>query len=908
MFNFEDFQEYEKIEPLVIRLNKLLKKEKIAKVSKIIKELEDLLEEKDLQVPATYILSILAENYTELISEDLINKIESFIKSHENDKLKLNSIIILGFFIHENSNFIKKYFSIFVELLIDKSEDVRDNAHYFLQEFAKNAPTLMSHHTDIILKALKFEKKKENIISLLEFLKYLKSLDFKQLYNFRVITKELMLSDISVKDPKIFKNLEILIKHFFPSLKEKDFKYLKTSDLTKLLDDQFIMNKQNISKIAKEKNINIKNYIEKIKKTRLKDVEIYFYIKDKKKNEILFYELEKNKLHSVFNKNNKISYKKLKETFSQIIEDDSELMNLLETLIKLDLIQGYISKFYFYPYQYLKSEINNRFQNNGLVNIKKHYDYLPPKLVHDIIIDINQDFLMGKNRQVYYSLKKIKQQINRVAANNSVIDLKPYRERLLEEEFIKLIKNLPQEYLTNFHKGTSWLTNIGKIRVEDEINNSKLVGFIDIVKISEKLKINNMLLMDILILNIDPRSGIWDKDKEIFYFSKYLNDRIEEINLISDELHKKEQITKIAEELNIDRNHILTKIDENLKLIGEEIKKQEEIKIYEYLEKTGLKSEDIFMDFIINLGLNYFKKGVQLILSPKKIEAAKNSIKYDLIDKSKSENFISLGNFDINSNLIKDLIEELKRDGKLKGIFHEEGEEIIFYTLKGIRSLMLENSFLFSFEDLFYGKELTQDEINLLKEILENLIKERKLRGTFDTKTLTFSSNELLFEFDYNRVLDDIRNMVNNYIEKFDFEFQRIKKILSKRDETIFPQEIKVIQDTIDRINLNYVKWRAQLNAFVNEANKNLLKEQGYSLKRYQNLPMEKKKEIKLFKEDPDVYDLLNLFSQWVKIFNEIEQNYGKIIFLQKKLINNPKDKEAKKNLDELLVYLNLNS
>jgi hypothetical protein len=226
----------------------------------------------------------------------------------------------------------------------------------------------------------------------------------------------------------------------------------------------------------------------------------------------------------------------------------------------------------------------------------------------------------------------------------------------------------------------------------------------------------------------------------------------------------------------------------------------------------------------------------------------------------------------------------------------------------GIRELMLENSFLFSFEDLFYGKELDEQEISLLKEILDNLIKERKLKGNFDPETYTFSSEELLFEFDYNTVVDDFRKIVNNHIKKFTIEFQKIKHILSKRDETIFPQEIKTIQDTIDRINLNYVKWRAQLNAYVTEANKKLLKDQGYSFKRYQNLTAEKKKDIKIFKEDPDVYELLDKFAQWVKIFNEIEQNYGKIIFLQKRLINNPEDEDAKNNFNELLVYLNLNA
>jgi len=905
MFNLEDFRDYEEIEPLVIRLNKYLNKDKIAKVSKIIKELEILLQEKEMRIPSTYILSVLAENYIELISEDLINKIESFIKS-KNEKLKLNTITILGFFILKNPIFVEKYFSTFIQFLMSNSEDVRDNAHYFLQEFLKINPKLMKSYADIIIDALKLEKKKENINSLLNFLKSIKDLDFKQLYNIRLMLKELISTNIRSDAPEMFNNIEILIKKFFPSLRELEFENIKNSKLIDLLDDHFLMKKHNINKIVKEKNISIKKYIKNMKETRLNDVELYFYLKDKKKNEINFYELEKDKLLNVFNKNNKLSYQKLKDTFSPIIEDDSELKSLIEILLKLEQINGYLSKFYYYPYQYLKSDIISRFQNQGLLNIKKSYNYLPPNLVHNIIMEMNQDFLMGKNNQVYYSLKKIEQQINRVAANNSVIDLKSYRERLSEEDFIKLIKKLPKDYLTNFHKGTSWLTNIGKIRVEDEIRNSKLIGFIDINKISEKLKINNLLLMDVLSLNVDARSGIWNNSKEIFYFSKYLKDRIDEINLISDEDEKNDQINKIAEELNIEKSHILTKIDENLRLIGEEIKNQDLINICEYLEKTGFKTEEKFLEFINSLDINYFKKADQLILNPRKIEESKNSIKLNLIESSKYEDFISLGNFDINLDLIKELFEGLKQESKLKGLFYEDADELIFYTSKGIRNLMLENSFLFSFEDLFYGKELDEEEITLLREILEDLMKEKKLKGTFDPASNTFSSEELLFEFDYNTVVDDFRKVVNKHIKRFDNEFQKIKKILSKRNETIFPLEIKNIQDSLDKININYVKWRAQLNAYISEANKKLLKDQGYSLKRYLNLPIDKKKELKLFKEDPDVYETLNDFSSWIEHFNELEQNYGKIIFLQKRLINNPADKDSKKKLDELLKKLHI--
>ena len=904
MFNLEDFQDYADLEPIVLRLDKFINKGKTAKASKVIVELEELLEKEDLLIPITYILSIIAEDYIELISQDLFNKVEELIQA-ENSKVKTNSITILGFFILKNFNLIEKYFKLFIDSLLESNEDVRENTLYFLQDFVKKEPKLIISYIDTILEAIKLEKKPENIISLLNFLSYINNLDFNQHYKFRKVAKTLVSSQIYYKYQNVSDILENVIRKFFPSLKNLDFKRKGAQNLRDLLDDQMIMKKHNFTEISKKRNIKMKEFISELKKSSLKDKRIYFYVKNNKKDLIYFYELEKSKLLEIFKIQGKISTDKLKLFFLPLIESEYELKLFIETLLKLGYIRGYFSKFYFYPYGYLLSEISQRFQKKGQLNIKRNLDYLPPRLIHEIVLELNQKFLIGKDNEIYYSLKKIKEQIVENAAKSSYIDLKPYREQLMAEDFLKLVKNLPKDYLTNYRKSTIWLTNIGKFRIETEINNSKLVGLLDLNKISKKLKINKILLMDVIELTLDERSGIWNKNKEVFYFSKYVMEKIDDINLISDEKEKNMQVESLANKLNIDKNHIITKIDENYQLIGQEIQRKDQIRISDYLEKLGMEY-DVFISFINSLGLTYFKKGDLLIFSEAKIEDAKIDIKSMLINDSKSLSFITLGNFEITSTLIEDLIKELREEGKIKGLFYKEEDNVAFYTQKGIKELMLENSFLFSFEDLFYGKELSEDDIKILKDILDNLIKERKLIGIFEEDTLTFSSRDILFEFDYNKIVDDFGKIVNNHMKIFNFEYQKIKKILTKRDETIFPQEIKVIQDIIDKINLNYVKWRAQLNSFIFRANKKLLRDQGYTFKRYESLSIDKKKDIKLFKEDPDVYEYLNSFNQWVNVFNEIELKYGKIIFLQKRLNNNPNDEKSKNKLDDLLINLNL--
>ncbi len=907
MFNLEEFEDsviFEKVD----KLNKYLSKNKTDKILKIITELEDLLEQEN-NVVITYILSILAENKIELISEELLQKIEVFLHS-ENIKLKSNSLIVIGFAMLANSNYMEKYSQEFVKFLLDEFEDIRNNIHYFLLKLVEIKPELAKKNIDIILKSLNIERKTDNIISLLNLLEKCEDFEFDHLYTFRNISNSLITLLEEKKTSKIFNKLISLIKKLYPQLSKFDLENQEAKKIVNLLENQFLMKKTNYTEISKNTDLKLKEYLKNFAKSKLKDEKVYFYIKTKE-NILYIYELEKSKLKRFFEQKIKISDENIRNTFSQVIDDHSELKIFIKTLNNLKIIDGYYSNIgFFYPSNYVKSKFLEDLQINGSMSIK-NYNFLPHNFIDKIIKDIskstNRKFLRHKDLELYTSLKQIKDQINSEAAKKSIIELKTYREILLEEDFIKLIKNMPREYLSKFHKGTQWLTNLGTQKITNEVQNSKIVGYFNISKISDKLNIGELLLLDVFDQFVDYRSGIWNKKKNIFYYSKYLKDTINEISLVSDEKEKLNQIEKISKELNIDKNHILSKIDENLQLIAEEIKQKDQIKLKEYLQKTGMEL-DVFLTFVDDLDIHYFRKVDFLIFNPQKIEEAKNEIKYMLIDKSKSDDYISLGTMKfIQSTLVEDLMNDLLLDGKLKGIFHENEGEIIFYTERGIRNLMLENSFLFSFHDLFYGKELNQEEIDLLKEIFDDLVSKRKIRGNFDEETLTFSSNEVLFAKDYNIVLFEFEKMVNNYIKKFETEFQKIKKILTKKEETIFPQEIKIIQETIDKINEKYVYWRSGLEGFIRSTNKKLLEDQGFSVKQYKNiLSKEKKDEIKSLEEDPEVYELLNNFNTWVKRYNKIELKYPNMIFYQKRLINNPDNKESNSKFNELLDELDL--
>lgn len=905
MFNPNDFDNNPLLKPIVDKLNKALIKNKDAKILKIVGELESLLKYSEHTVSVTYILSILAEIDISLISEELLQKLGAFLKS-DNEKIRLNSIIVIGFALLDKVNLIEKFFYDIAELLKDESEDIRDNIHYFLSELVKAKPDLVENIKDLLIESLNSERKKENLLSLINLLKNCKNFTFNQLNHLREVSKSVISSFYDNKNREVVLKLLELLSQFFPITVEIELESMKISDILNIVDKQFIMKKHDFSKISKNSDISLKSYLNTYIKSNLKEKKVYFYTKSKK-DIIYIYELEKDKLISIFEEGEKISQKLIYDIFSQIIQDESELRLFLQTLIKLNIINGYYSDLgFFYPTNHIKSKLLSDLTQNGIIDLKK-YNYLPPDFIGNILKDIgdfqNDRLLLGKNNK-YYSQKQIHKQINIEAAKNSVIDLRSYREKLTEEDFLKLVKYLPMEYLSNFHKGTQWITNLGALRISNEVQSSKVVGFFDITKISKKLNIEEILLIDVFDHFVDLRSGIWDNQKEVFYYSKYLNVEIEKLNLISNEKDKLEQIDFLAHKLKIHKNHIETKIDENLQSIANEIKEKDQIKISDYLEKSGMPLP-LFMKFIDDLNINYFKKADLLIFNTTKIQEAKSNIKLTLAKESKTSDKILLSNYDITSNLIIDLIEDLLNDGKLKGVFHEEEGDIIFYTERGIRNLMLENSFMFSFHDLFYGKELTNDELELMREIFDELVKSRKLKGTFDEENLSFSSDEVLFAKDYNTVLYEFEKKVNSYIKIFESEFQKIRRILMKKEETIFPQEIKLIQETIDKINSKYVGWRNNLESYIHKTNKKFLRDQGLSVKKYKELfPSQKKDDIKSFEEDPEVYEHLNSFLSWIKLFNKLEIKYPNIIFYQKRLIKNSDDIESKNKLDDLLNTL----
>lgn len=910
MFNLEDFREYPTLFPFVEKLNKYLKKEKSEKVSQIIEDINSFLQEKQLIIPITYLYSVLAEKDISYISKDIINDVIPFLDSDEN-KLRLNTIIILGFYLLEDSGVIDEFISKFIEMLDHKSDEIVENVYYFLQRISESKPKILCEYKSAFLEHLKTDSRENNQLTLLKFIEPCGDFDFDDLYRFRAVSLRLISQYKDKIEHRFISDLISKLAQLFPEMQEDILDYDRTEELSDKLEKLFIMKKYDFSKISKEKRIDLKTFLQERKRSSLNKAKITFYLRISDSDQIFYYEIEKSKFTEFFNSENKISGDVIKKKFSKLIDNDTELDLFMNTLIKLKIIKGYFSDlYYFYPYAYLREDISIELQEKGLIKIDK-YNYIPPEYLREIIDDVSQSMktilLLGKNGKVYFSQKKINQTVNKEAAKTNAIDIKAYKKRLTEKDYSKLIENLPKDYLSRFNEGTQYLTNLGLTNVRKEIENSNIIGYFSISDSATKLKIGKKILSNILKEYIDMRSGVFDKDKNNFYYSKFLNEKINHINQIRNEEEKTQSIDKLATQLNIDKDVIFSKLEENLRLIGEEIKKKSEIDINEYIDKTGMDYEG-FLNYIQDLNLDYFKKGDLLIIDQERIDQAKAEIKMKLLERANEEDFIEFNDLDLTQNIIQELLYGLLEEKKIVGLFYNDGEKSRFYTRKGIENLMLENQHFFSFHDFFSEKTLTESELQFLRTILDESMKAKRLIGTFDEENLIFSSKEVLFAQNYNTIVSEFQNLIDGYIEHFKSEFEKIKKILIKRDETILPQEIIIIQEIIKQVNYNYVHWRSGIDAFVRNANINLLKKQGLTLKKYKTMKtsLDGQRDVKLFEEDPEVIVLLDKFKEWIKIYNTIELKYGNVIFYQKRLSRNPENEEDIKRLNDLLIQLKL--
>lgn len=886
----------------VNNLNKFIDRNKVDKISSIINDLDELSKNPEFSVQALYILSLIAENFPDYISRENIESLSEFLKS-ENEKLRINAIIIIGFYLLEHVSDERVLTNRFLRLLRNSNKDIVENVIYFLRKLVEIDNKVIRNKLSLLIELALRDYKPEFVLEVLSIIEKYKIVFLSTAIRIRDALVEII---GKYEDKTLVKSAVQIISKIIPTVNNIELSRNFRKTLQETINDYILIKRHEIStKSGKIKEL-ISDFKDKLKKTIKNEDIFYCYIKDQKK--VFFIEFERGKVIKLLEKK-KISIKNLQEMFSDVIENDFQIKQLVSNLIQFNLVDGYLSDFFFYPYNYMKQSVIDVLKENGVVSLNE-YEFLEPQFVSKIFKDIGKDLkislLFSKKQNKIYSLKGVIEEITKLASKESFIELKKYRGIFEDENFLKIVKNLPKGYLTDYHIRTSWLSNVGKTRIKTEIDNSKKIGYFDKNRVSEKLKIPKILIDTFTHSIFDSQLGFWDKFEEVFYYSMYIQDQIDQFKNLTDEKTKKLKVRELAKKLDVAENHIQLKIDSKFQELGEEIKVQDEISISKYMDKTGMDFHSFF-NFINSLDLFYFKKGDNLYLNEKKITEIQGEIRKEIRSLSKSQSQISLGSFNIKSSIVREIIDDLKENEGLKGIFFEEDGEILFCTEKGIYNKIMETPDIIFIDQLFSGIELTEEEIELIEENLKSMIDRKVLLGKYDESTKTYYSFEIEFSTNYNDAIEQYISLIEYYGTIFERTFNSIRDVLIKTDDIIRPSEVINIQKSIDEINKSYVRWRTQLNAMNYKQTNIFLRQQGIGSKKdLEILPADRKNEIKNFQDDQQVNEADNNFSSWIKIFNELEINYGKIIFLHKRLQMKPEDGEVSKKLNDLYEYLDL--
>lgn len=912
MFKITSFKEYGLIIPLVEELNAFFTSGRSKLLNKVYSKLLRLRLEEGYSVPLSYIFSILAENKSITLPDNVISHCIEWLTS-SNDSVKVNSIAIIGLYLEQDKidcDKVKDIYPLFFDLLLDESNDVRNNTIYFLLRLKDKIK--FKEYYEKIIQSLRKETLEYNITTLLEFLSYCKepNLDIPQILDLRTLFSRLIKSYEKSDYSGIWNSLLQCIDLFFPFPEDIGSLDVTVREVVEHLQNYFVMTRISYSKPDNilEYNENYFRTIINSHKTSTNNNILFFYVVSDDTNELFIYYFEEEMFYYFFNQEKGIPFHQLQVKFPDIT-DKKELRLLISTLLATKRIKGYFSKLgTFFSEKYIITLINRTLETKGQIRTDS-FTFLPEEVVsrtiQAIIKESDEMILKGRNPKQYVSSNYIYNKLTNLAKQQNSINFEGYQQVLTKRSFLRLLEAVPTDYLTEYFRRTQLLTNLGMTHILEKLKHSEIIGYYSISQIAQDLNIDKDLVKDVITDIIDPVGGIPDKTGDVFYYTHYIVNKLKNADSIFDEEKRNRFIKKVARKLNVHEYHILKSMKDHMVAIEVEIRDKNQIKISHYMKLTGLDLSQ-FIDFIDKLELNYLKRGDLLIFNPLRIEHAKDGIKNDLLNQASRKNKILLSSqhFEMTGRVLNTLAQELYEEKKLKGIFYHDGKRNVFFTSDGLTKILLKNQFHFSLEDLFPGKEFTPEDIEFLKNIVKQLVKEKKMDGNFDEEKFIFSSHDMMFARDHEDLFFGFDTLLSKYLQKFQKVHQKIKEILLSKDSVIRANADISIDKIINALQSRFDFWRGDIDGYIANANDILYKRQGLEKEKVKELA--KKYNLPSFDSDPQVIRLLTQFREWISLINSIEFRYKSIIFYQKRLEREPENIDSQAELKSLLDQLRM--
>ncbi len=906
LLNLEDFKNSE-IQKVVYNINQLYDKEKIKKLKTVTAGLKQFIEDKNSEEckEAIFIISVLIEEIPDIMSDEIKDQLNKLIKS-EITETRMNAIILYGklFLEKMESEDSEQQDSItgdqideFIELLRDEVLEIKGNVVFFIEQFPEEYYDYILPKLNLFMNLLGKTEDMEVVEAVFYILGkvWQKTLPiklsiFNTLKNIYVATSD--------KD-KLLKILSFMREGSYEldGLLKSNENIKKDEIIAKINERGPLIKIYDIEMVAKTSNMSYKDVLTNFEKIKGDDKIFRFLFTSKKK---FFVEIEIHPLVLKLQKN-KIKVDDLIHIFGETGLDLISLLNLLiKKLVKSKFIKVYLSKSYFYSYDFIKKTMIAEIRKNGFVNIDEHAKHINYKFILSIAEDINRETkhtgIFNKERSLFLMLSGIVKKIENVCTKRNTFDLSEYWELYNKNDY-KLIEDRCRQLFTKYHSGMIWLTPIGFTNTTHKFREGQIIGYVDLSKITEEQDIPYEITREILDEWLEDKSGLWDKSNTRFYFTKYLKNRLKKLDKTLSDSEKDKMISEFASELNLEKNLIEKKLNQEIEEIIQKIKTKPSIDINAYCRSLDMKREQ-FISFVNGLNIEYLMIQNEMIFDPNRIGKKKKDLEKEIMSKIRHDNLFvpDLSKFlKLSERMVKKAILKFHEEGKIIGILINND---LFLSESGIRRRFIDNQDYISMETAFTERTLEEEEAKLAISILENLINKGELIGDYNESNNEFHSEEAMViqSMDDDKV--NAEEMFETYKRYMKDTYEKVRDIyLNKKDIKL--GDLKRKDFLIKRIMDEIQNWELHLNKAIKIAEKSF-----DSLDDAGDLTFGEVLDAEEVSDKIDGEFIMSEFSKWRQIVIDIEQNIDRVGALKKKLKEKPDDEELKSDLEELFEKL----
>jgi hypothetical protein len=710
----------------------------------------------------------------------------------------------------------------FLQLILDDSEEIRENTFYLLSQIEKTAYPYLLPHMDLLMEAIEHEVTPKNFDILYQLVSQL-----LELLSFNALLSHIeKIIDFYKQSDNPIRNeiLLHLLEHYVPDLEKRvKERWSKRIIIKKLENRPFLVKVFDLNKISIQENLSI----EQVEDYLLSELENNdtFYVQYKEKGNQKILIMEKSRLISLLS-SGKIELSHLYELIENAgIQTSGIVPVVIREMLEKRLIQGYTDTKSFYSWKYLKDEAKRTLRQQGFIQLKNFIQNLDKKIVRDVIDEITRDPIYNGIYNIkgtkFHTFKSMTKQIENMSARSNIIDLSSYKDDYGQDNQLRLEKYCQTHFFTNNHIGHKWLTNLGLIRIQQMMQTSQQIGYCDLDEQSNELEIPSQILFTVVRNIFDRRNGFWNKSQNKFFYGNFVKKQISIIQNEPDTEKRDLMIQELADELEIAPAEISQKVEEKLKTITVSLKLKDEFKIKPLMKDLQMDYKE-FLHFIDSFNKDYIVLDEKIIFKENMIKEAKQQLKAKIEIDANHQSIIDLKKFAIRSKcspkLLQNLMESLLKEEKISGLWIEPN--IKYLTKYGIQQRMIEAKGFLDLQTSIEEIDATEEQILFLEKIMKDLIAKQELDGIYDEETQIYQSKDVAGEASLNTERERFTKEITPHIEDLEFGYIMCQEILMRPDTT--PQDIQEYQEILDEQKKKILYAEAFIRKWINNADQRL--------------------------------------------------------------------------------------